>query len=431
MVQYIARHIPLNTCKQQTITSPTQRSAMKIDLEQYIYALSDTIDLVGINETQHGKRVAFMATECAKLLGAGKTELTVYYRAGLLHDCGVSSTRVHKKLVNEIDWEGSASHCDIGAERMCQVAPLSCYADIIQYHHTPWEDLKVLKLSEEIKTQANLIYLTDRVDALAAMAETVNRLAARDAICRTISSMKDTHFKEELVDAFLVCAQKEAFWITQEQNHLISYLNEKAVDGDPVYLDSFDMKNMGMLFAHIVDAKSPYTAAHSIGVSQLAGYLAEKSALPDSIVNKIEIAGLLHDLGKLQMPDEVLECNSKLSDHDLSIMRHHSYITYSILHKIKGLEDICEWASNHHEKLDGEGYPFRKGKEELSIESRIIMVADIYQALAQHRPYRKPLSSEMILDYLSNLADDGKIDCDIVQIVMKDPNECHHAAIGM
>lgn len=127
---------------------------------------------------------------------------------------------------------------------------------------------------------------------------------------------------------------------------------------------------------------------HSIGVSRLAGYLAEKCELPEDLINRIEIAGLLHDLGKLQMPDNLLECETKLSDHDLAIMRHHSYVTFSILNRIEGLEDICEWAANHHEKLDGEGYPFKKNSDELDIESRIIMVADIY---IRHSPNTAPI----------------------------------------
>ncbi len=403
---------------------------MQIDLEQYIDALSDTLDLVGVDETQHGKRVAFMARECAKMIGKKEPELTFYYRAGLLHDCGVSSTRVHKNLVNQLDWVGSTVHCDVGAERIRHFAPLRNYSDTIKYHHTPWKDLQNFKIDDKIKTQANLIYLVDRVDALAAQQKTQNRLETREAICATISSMKKTYFKEELVDVFLAIAKKEAFWITQEHNYLMSHLSEKATNGNSVYLDSADMKSMAMLFAHIVDAKSPYTAEHSVGVSRLAGYLAEKCELPEDLINRIEIAGLLHDLGKLQMPDNLLECETKLSDHDLAIMRHHSYVTFSILHRIEGLEDICEWAANHHEKLDGEGYPFKKNSDELDIESRIIMVADIYQALAQHRPYRKAFSPETIMDYLSNLANKGQIDRDIIQIISTEPVACHHAAIG-
>ncbi len=404
---------------------------MKIDLEQYIYALSDTIDLVGIDETQHGKRVGFMARECAKTLGYKESELSFYYRAGLLHDCGVSSTRVHENLVNQIDWDESAIHCDIGAERMRHFAPLSCFADPILYHHTPWKRLKNLNISEEVKTQANLIYLVDRVDSMAVLYGKPNRLAAREIICEKIASMKKSYFKEELIDAFLTCAKKESFWITQEQNHLMSHLKETTVNEDSVYLDNTELKNMAMLMAHIVDAKSPYTAQHSIGVSRLSGYLAEKCQLSDDLVHKIEIAGLLHDLGKLQMPDDLLESDRKLTNSDISIMRHHSYVTFSILHRIEGLEEICEWASNHHEKLDGEGYPFKKSSDDLGIESRIIMVADIYQALAQDRPYRKPLSPERIEDNLSNLAEKGKIDKEIVQIVATESTGCHLAAIGI
>lgn len=86
---------------------------MKIDLEQYIDAFSDTVDLVGVDETQHVQRVAFMAREYAIMLGNKWQELTFYDREDLLHDCGISSTRVHKNRVNQIDWVGSAAHYDL------------------------------------------------------------------------------------------------------------------------------------------------------------------------------------------------------------------------------------------------------------------------------------------------------------------------------
>ena len=141
---------------------------MNLDLEQLIRALSDTVDLVGVDEVQHSKRVAYMALLCAETMGMSQAESTELYRTGLLHDCGVSSTKVHRKLVDELDWDDANIHCRIGAERMHQFLPLASMAEVILYHHTRWEQLEKLPLSEEVKRNANLIFLLDRVDALAA-----------------------------------------------------------------------------------------------------------------------------------------------------------------------------------------------------------------------------------------------------------------------
>lgn len=402
---------------------------MKIDFGQFIHALSDTIDLVGIDEIQHGKRVGFMALECAKLMRACTSEQIDLYRLGLLHDCGVSSTRVHKKLVDELDWTESQLHCITGSDRVQRFEPLARYAQVILYHHTRWEDLKKMKLDDKVKDDANLIFLLDRVDALVAMSGHTNRLAVRDSVLEKINHFRGNYFKPELVDILNAAARKEAFWITQQPEHLRSYLELHCSAPSELFLDTGQLADMARIFAEVVDAKSPYTAEHCFGVTQLAGHLARRLLLSDHTITKMQVAGLLHDLGKLQVPDKILESKGCLEGENLAIMRHHSYVTYMILSRIKGLEEISLWAANHHEKLDGSGYPFRRKEGELSIESRIIMIADIFQALAQNRPYRKPLPADTIVEMLKLQASEGKLDRDVVAIVESEPELCHRIAV--
>ena len=132
---------------------------MKIDLEQFVWALSNTVDLVGIDEVQHGKRVAYMALRCAELMGLPEKEITLLYRIGLLHDCGVSSTVVHKNLVNDLEWEGADIHCKVGAERMSQFSAFAPLSNSIRYHHTRWESFIDIELPHQDKLYANLIFL--------------------------------------------------------------------------------------------------------------------------------------------------------------------------------------------------------------------------------------------------------------------------------
>ena len=401
---------------------------MRIDFGQFICALSDTVDLVGVDEVQHSKRVGFMAMECARLAGKSRSEQQTLYQLGLLHDCGVSSSRVHKKLVDELDWSESHRHCETGAARVEKFAPLASFATPILYHHTRWEELRTMALDDQVKEQANLIFLLDRVDALVAMEGAANRLAVRDSICEKISHYRRSYFAEELVDLFLAAAAREAFWITQQPQHLRSYLEQHCSSPTPLKLDMEQLTQMAGIFAEVVDAKSPYTAEHSIGVTRLAGHLARRLGLPESTVTQIEVAGLLHDLGKLQVPDRILEHQGGLAGENLAIMRHHSYVTLMILSRITGLERIGRWAANHHEKLDGSGYPFKLRDDELDIESRIIMVADIFQALAQNRPYRRPMLTDQIVTLLAEQAGAGHVDPEVVAIVLKEPDRCHRIA---
>ena len=404
---------------------------MNLDLIQLINALSDAVDLVGVNEVQHSKRVSYMALVCAEHMAMSRDEATMLFRSGLLHDCGVSSTRVHKKLIDELDWQDSDEHCRIGAQRMNQFPPLASMAEAILYHHTKWEQLKNLPLTDETKRNAGLLYLLDRVDALAAQQQVPNRLAGKEAICRKIVELRHTYFNSELVDVFLEVSNRESFWILMDQAYLSEFLElHQQGQTDMIAVDPAGLRQVASLFAQIVDAKSRYTAEHSCGVASLSRYLGEKCGLPYLVCSMIEVAGLLHDLGKLQVPDEILDQQGELDPVDLSVMRHHSYVTYSILKKIKGLEDVSLWAANHHEKLDGSGYPFRKTAKELSVESRIIIIADIFQALAQTRPYRSSQSLGAIVDFLKKGSSNGQLDKELVRLVESDPSACYAVATG-
>jgi HD-GYP domain-containing protein (c-di-GMP phosphodiesterase class II) len=149
----------------------------------------------------------------------------------------------------------------------------------------------------------------------------------------------------------------------------------------------------------------------------VAKHLAALLELPQARIALIELAALLHDLGKLGVPDEILEKKGKLTAEETAIMHRHSYETFRILNRIKGFESIAEWAGNHHETLLGDGYPFQHQESELGLEARIIAVADIFQALAQERPYRQALQAEEIIAHLQKLAAAGKVDADIVALV--------------
>lgn len=401
----------------------------EIDFGQMVSALSDTLDLVGIDEVQHGKRVGFMLWEFTRMMGLDDDSQRELYHMGLLHDCGVSSTHVHKNLVGEIDWKDSNLHCEIGAERLKNFPPLSSMSEVILHHHTHWEDLVKLNLPEKVNRCANLIFLADRVDALAAHHLNVNLLEVKDDIRSQISELGNSFFNPKLVDVFMAVSETEAFWIALHPHYLTRFVQNREKENDSVSMSLENVIKMAELFAQIVDAKSPFTAEHSEGVSRLARYLSIISDLSNEVCDKIKIAGLLHDIGKLRVPDEVLDKPAKLNHKDLAHMRHHSFETYEILSRINGLEEIALWAANHHEMISGGGYPFHRKADDLTIESRIVAVADVFQALGQKRPYRGPLPPEKILNILKEFAEREHLDSNLVYLVEKNLDQCYHEAV--
>lgn len=402
---------------------------MRLDLDQFIFALSNTVDLVGVDEVLHGKRVGYMAWNCAKKLDFPASKAKRLLQLGLLHDCGVSTTKEHHKLVNELDWENSQIHCQIGSDRMKYFGPLHSFAEPILHHHTSWESLKDKQISDEIKIEANLIFLLDRVDYFGQITPGQNWIAKKKIIRDKVRSYAGTYFHPELVDTFLRTSENEAFWICLDPIMLIDFMEQQKKAEDHISVSNDQLKTVAELFAQIVDAKSPFTAEHSLGVSRLASHMAEQSGLNQETCLKIEVAGLLHDLGKLQVPDNVLEKTGPLDDDEFSCMQLHSYVSYQILKKITGFEKIALWAANHHEVLDGSGYPFHRMGDDLDIESRIVAVADIFQALAQNRPYRKARPVGEIISFLQKKAKRGKLDNNLVEMIADTREKCYQTAM--
>lgn len=405
-------------------------STYRINLHETIYSLSDALDLVGVTHIHHGKRVAYMAAECGKYLGWERLRLDNLFQAGILHDSGVSKTSVHAKLA-QLEWEQDAEHCVVGAELLESSPLLRHLAPIVLHHHTHWSVLKELDLPPEVKLSANCIYLADRADMLALryLADGTDILLGVDDIRRTLESKRGDWFSPELLDAFLALSVSEAFWFALEANRVEGYVTTWLAETTEKNMSFEELRGLVRIFSRIVDAKSRFTREHSDGVAYLARYLGTLYGLPEEKCEMLELAGLLHDLGKLRVPDELLEKPGRLTDSENIVMRRHSFDTYSVLKGIRGLEYVTTWAAQHHERVDGSGYPYHVNKEGLSLEARIVEVADVFQALAQRRPYRDSLQPSHILDILKEQVAGGHLDGDVVAKVEAHLDECWRTAM--
>jgi len=144
----------------------------------------------------------------------------------------------------------------------------------------------------------------------------------------------------------------------------------------------------------ILDARDPYTYTHSERVAELSVRIAKNMKLRSGHVEKIHIAAHLHDIGKIGVPDAVLNNPGKLSETDILHIQSHSRIGYNILCKLNLFREISEIVLHHHERYDGRGYPDGIGGEDIPLESRIIAVADTFDAITSDRPYRKGVGYE-------------------------------------
>lgn len=172
-----------------------------IDIRKAVIALSDALDLVGVDETYHGKRVAYIAVECGKRLGLDNDSCNELFEIGLIHDIGVSETSVHQHLVDEFEWENENVHCQIGFELIKDYPPLADYAYPLLYHHTPWNKLKDINLSSRHKRFANIIHLADKINTFATPYYGEDVLQKTKLICVEVERQKDVHFNASIASA--------------------------------------------------------------------------------------------------------------------------------------------------------------------------------------------------------------------------------------
>ena len=157
-------------------------------------------------------------------------------------------------------------------------------------------------------------------------------------------------------------------------------------------------------FADIIDAKSPYTGRHSQNVASIAHGLASRLGLQDSDRLDVRRAALLHDIGKLGVPNIILDKPGPLDAAEFAIIKQHPALSLRILEPIGAFSRVAQIAASHHEKLDGTGYFRGLDAETLGISARIVSVADVYEAMTADRPYRSPMPREVALSLMRKSA---------------------------
>jgi PAS domain S-box-containing protein/putative nucleotidyltransferase with HDIG domain len=172
---------------------------------------------------------------------------------------------------------------------------------------------------------------------------------------------------------------------------------------------SITAENLRKLFPSVIQAlattveiRDPYTAGHQTRVANLARAIAEAMKLPHESIEGVYIAGMLHDIGKISVPSEILSKPGKLWSSEFDLIKNHVRVGYNLLKKISFPWRIADFVLQHHERNDGSGYPQGLLKEDLLIESQILIVSDVVEAISSHRPYRPSLGIEYALQELSD-----------------------------
>ena len=406
---------------------------MKLDLTDTLYALSFALDTVqeemGEISNHHGKNVAFIACIIGKYLGYDRDSLNDLVGLAILHDNAYTEyvreeyfsgvfpdyETLKAKLMdtNELR-EGflkAPKHCVVG-ERNIKLIPFhNDVTNVILYHHENADGSGPLgKKEDEVPEFAQIIHIADLMDVffdLRAMSEYDFILALKK-----MASYKGKLFSEKMVDALINSLSYEDISYLQTLG-AIAYLKENVETAIKDYTDD-EIENICLFFSKIVDYKSSVTKKHSLDVALKCYEMATFYDFSDEKRIRFFFAGAMHDIGKLVISNEILEKPSALTKEEMFVMMHHVDATNLILSGIKGIEDITEWASNHHERLNGKGYPRGLREFELSFEDKLLQVIDIYVALREVRGYKPSFTHSHAIDEMLHMVADGLIDRSIV-----------------
>lgn len=146
------------------------------------------------------------------------------------------------------------------------------------------------------------------------------------------------------------------------------------------------------------EMRDPYTAGHQRRVAKLSVAIAKELGLAQVTIEAIEVAATVHDIGKIQIPSEILTKPTKLTNLEYEIIKNHPQAGYDILKDVNFSYPIAKIILQHHEKIDGSGYPNKLKGNEILLEAKIISVADVVEAMASHRPYRASLGIDFALE---------------------------------
>jgi HD-GYP domain-containing protein (c-di-GMP phosphodiesterase class II) len=376
-----------------------------------VIALSRALDLVHPDLDGHHLRTAYCADAIASELGLPRDTRARLVLASALHDAGAVSLRERLDALR-FEFDDPLRHAEQGFLLFRGFEPLAEGAHYIRYHHHRWDEPTWSQgLDPTIVMGAQILKLADRVETLYERGKAILTQHAR--IQAVIHANSGSMFMPEAVDAFLSASGPDEFWLDGFSRPVIESLVARtaALTAD---LDAKRLLALAELFSQVIDFRSPYTCAHSRGVAASAEMLADAIGFRPDEARDIVVAGYLHDLGKLAVPIETLDKSAPLTTPEVDVIRDHPTHTHSVLHSVPGLEEISIYASMHHERLDGSGYPFQARGHHIPMAARLVAVADVFTAMTESRPYRSALTRGTAERSLMSLASDGMLDGRIV-----------------
>ena len=385
----------------------------KISLNDVVSQLSIALDAVEKDllgaTAYHSKRVGVFSLAIGRKLGYSKHRLFGLATCAMLHDNALTEYILSEQPDKNQKFN-MKSHCIIGEEN-CKFIPIPYdVTGFILYHHENIDGTGAFgKTQGEYPQEAEIISIADKIDVQFKL-----QIPDSDKISNINNYiLQNTGTKHSMiVSTAALNVLSEDFLKNMTDDKIFSTLKSQLPKFDTTLSDD-EIINLSGIIAKIIDYKSVFTQEHSTQIANKAWYMSGIYGYSNRQRAELYIAAAMHDIGKLFIPTGILEKPDVLTSNEFSIIKSHAEYTWDVLQSISGFEEIALWASNHHEKLDGSGYPFGKRAHELDFNSRLLACLDIYQAVRETRPYHPPRSHEDTMDILYIMANKGLIDINI------------------
>lgn len=332
-------------------------------------------------------------------------ELVDYTMLGILHDIGFYR-EPNVNNFRDIELKDPWTHSVYGFLFLKYLSPMDDKAEIILYHH--------LDYNRYSKVKSRYLHIIEYLN-LADKMDTFMHMGTKELDKDYFTKYRDITFSGRALDTFLKAEEK--YQITNRmadgsfKDELSSLLTKK------VFAENYKKGFLEML-AYTIDFRSEHTVIHTMATVSFAIQLGKLMRLKPSELNHLYYGALLHDIGKIAIPIEILESTDRLSQEDMRVMKAHVRITEMILEGTID-EEVVKIASRHHEKIDGSGYHKGLTEKDLTLPQKIVAVADILSALYGKRSYKESFESSKIKEILSEEAGNNKISKEVVACLFR------------
>lgn len=397
---------------------------MVFDINEFLKAVSNVLDVIETDifgvSTNHSKRIAYLSNRLACTMGLSRDMQYDLVALSILHDNGASLKILHDNLLgsskNKQNFlESRKEHCTIGEYNISSFPFLTSPENIIRYHHEKFDGSGFFgRLGCEIPIMSQLINLADTLDLNFDLRNVYTHECHKEEIMQFIKGKSGKDFDPELVEIAIQTISQTELWEHFSDEHIYEVLDQIT----PPYkreMNYKEIRDITIIFSHIIDAKSEFTMRHSSGLAERMSKMAKFYQIDGDEYWKLMIAADLHDLGKLGISNLILDKPGQLTEAEFSVIKEHPVTAKKSLEQVQGFAEISEWAYNHHEKLNGTGYPRGLHTDELDFNSRLLACLDIYQALGEKRPYRKAMIHDDAMIIFRQMARDGLIDANITE----------------